>query len=201
MNPSPRPRAIRLWVATGSWVIATTRGSNPAPRSDSAIKPSVDARIQSSSAISDNQLGHTDPAFTLRVYAHSMVGGPDERERLSAIADGYEVVGESTREFERHRVDPFRGAEWVAYQPGPKPTSAKSSAEWGATLRARPPVYTGRQFQEEKGDAKTPKSAQIDRQADVFGLRFDRHGVPVTFRGNYRQNRQKPHICRENRWS
>ena len=30
-------------------------------------------------------LGHPDPAFTLRVYAHSMVGGPDERERLREL--------------------------------------------------------------------------------------------------------------------
>jgi Phage integrase family len=34
------------------------------------------------------QLGHTDPAFTLRVYAHSMGRGADERERLRALTDG-----------------------------------------------------------------------------------------------------------------
>lgn len=59
------------------------------------------------------QLGHTDPAFTLRVYAHSMVGGPEERERLRELAEGYEVVGESTLRFERDRGNPARGAEWV----------------------------------------------------------------------------------------
>jgi len=74
------------------------------------------------------QLGHTDPAFTLRVYAHSMVGGPDERERLRELADGSGVVSESTRELERHRGDPFLGAEWVASQPGPKSASTKFSA-------------------------------------------------------------------------
>jgi hypothetical protein len=73
------------------------------------------------------QLGHTDPAFILRVYAHSMVGGPDERERLRELVDGFEVVGEATQEFERHPVDPFRGAEWVASQLGPKPTPEKFS--------------------------------------------------------------------------
>jgi hypothetical protein len=40
------------------------------------------------------QLGQTDPAFTLRVYAHSMGGRADERERLRAIADGCQVIGE-----------------------------------------------------------------------------------------------------------
>ena len=34
------------------------------------------------------QLGHTDPAFTLRVYAHSMSGGTDERGRLRAHRRG-----------------------------------------------------------------------------------------------------------------
>jgi Phage integrase family. len=31
------------------------------------------------------QLGHTDPAFSLRVYTHMMRRGPDERERLRAL--------------------------------------------------------------------------------------------------------------------
>lgn len=34
-----------------------------------------------------SQLGHTDPAFTLRVYAHMMRRGPDERERLKALVE------------------------------------------------------------------------------------------------------------------
>lgn len=62
------------------------------------------------------QLGHTDPAFTLRVYAHSMGGGPDERRGLRDLTDGYEVVGEAIRQPERHRADPPRGGEWVAVQ-------------------------------------------------------------------------------------
>lgn len=65
------------------------------------------------------QLGHTDPAFTLRVYAHSMAGGPDERERLRAIAEGHEAVSEGDLEFERSRHDPGGGAEWVASPPEP----------------------------------------------------------------------------------
>jgi integrase len=35
------------------------------------------------------QLGHTDPAFTLRVYAHVMRRSKDERERLRALVEGH----------------------------------------------------------------------------------------------------------------
>jgi len=59
------------------------------------------------------QLGHIDPAFTLRVYSHSMGGGHDDRGRLRELADSYEVVGEATMRFERDRRDPACGAEWV----------------------------------------------------------------------------------------
>ena len=34
------------------------------------------------------QLGHTDPAFTLRVHAHTMRRSEDERERLKALVQG-----------------------------------------------------------------------------------------------------------------
>lgn len=34
------------------------------------------------------QLGHTDPAFTLRVYAHAMRRGAGEREQLRALVEG-----------------------------------------------------------------------------------------------------------------
>lgn len=35
------------------------------------------------------QLGHTDPAFTLRVYAHVMRRSEDERERPRALVEGH----------------------------------------------------------------------------------------------------------------
>jgi hypothetical protein len=41
------------------------------------------------------QLGHTDSAFTLRAYAHSMSGGAGKRERLKELADGYDPFGET----------------------------------------------------------------------------------------------------------
>ncbi len=34
------------------------------------------------------QLGHTDPAFTLRVYSHMMPRGDEEREALKALVEG-----------------------------------------------------------------------------------------------------------------
>jgi Phage integrase family len=36
------------------------------------------------------QLGHTDPAFTLRVYAHAMRRDEGDKERLKALVDGRE---------------------------------------------------------------------------------------------------------------
>jgi integrase len=36
-----------------------------------------------------NQLGHTDPAFTLRVYSHMMRRNPEERERLMALVEAH----------------------------------------------------------------------------------------------------------------
>ena len=35
------------------------------------------------------QLGHTDPAFTLRVYSHTMRRSEEERERLKALVQGH----------------------------------------------------------------------------------------------------------------
>jgi integrase len=69
------------------------------------------------------QLGHTDPAFTLRAYAHSMSRDAGERERLRALADGLAKVGEG--DLERSRRTLGTGAEWMASQFGSKPTPAK----------------------------------------------------------------------------
>ncbi len=38
------------------------------------------------------QIGHTDPAFTLRVYTHMMSRDPKERERLRALVRGERVI-------------------------------------------------------------------------------------------------------------
>ncbi len=60
------------------------------------------------------QLGHTDSAFTLRVYAHSMSGGAGERERLIELADGYDPFGETSLGFERDGCGTAHSAEWVS---------------------------------------------------------------------------------------
>jgi hypothetical protein len=44
------------------------------------------------------QLGHTDPAFTLRVYAHTMRRGEEERERLKALVQGHVWAAHGQRE-------------------------------------------------------------------------------------------------------
>jgi hypothetical protein len=38
------------------------------------------------------QLGHADPGFTLRVYAHAMRYSDDERARLRALVEGGETA-------------------------------------------------------------------------------------------------------------
>jgi integrase len=45
-----------------------------------------------------DQLGHTDPAFTLRVYRHGMRRHPEERERLRALV-GAALPGEADPPF------------------------------------------------------------------------------------------------------
>jgi uncharacterized membrane protein len=39
------------------------------------------------------QIGHTDPAFTLRVYAHLMRRDPADRDCLRALVQGERVLG------------------------------------------------------------------------------------------------------------
>jgi integrase len=43
-------------------------------------------------------LGHTDPAFTLRVYAHTMRRSEVERERLKALVQGHVWAPNGQRE-------------------------------------------------------------------------------------------------------
>jgi integrase len=44
-----------------------------------------------------NQLGHTDAAFTLRVYSHIMRRSPQEREKLKALVEGHDwTLGEDS---------------------------------------------------------------------------------------------------------
>lgn len=68
------------------------------------------------------QLGHTDPAFTLRAYAHSMSRDAGERERLRTLAEGLPKGGEG--DLDRSARASRTGVEWMASQLGSKSTSA-----------------------------------------------------------------------------
>ena len=53
------------------------------------------------------QLGHTDPAFTLRVYAHAMRRSEEERARLKALVEGHDWshIGHKTAETASARLE------------------------------------------------------------------------------------------------
>jgi integrase len=54
------------------------------------------------------QLGHTDPAFTLPVYAHVMRRSDEERQALRALVEGRVLAGkrQGTRNSARHGARP-----------------------------------------------------------------------------------------------
>jgi hypothetical protein len=54
------------------------------------------------------QLGHTDPKFTLRVYAHVMRFSDDERAALKDLAEGRDWAALGSEAFDR--AAPKRGA-------------------------------------------------------------------------------------------
>ncbi len=56
------------------------------------------------------QMGHTDPAFTLRVYAHAMRRDDEARARLKALLEGADraPLGTDERQRATHRRDPAR---------------------------------------------------------------------------------------------
>ena len=76
------------------------------------------------------QLGHTDPAFTLRAYAHSMSRDAGERERLRALTDGdHGGVGEAAI---GSRGEPPRCRLWSGIRGRPfEPTTS-----WTASRRS-----------------------------------------------------------------
>ncbi len=55
------------------------------------------------------QLGHTDPAFTLRLYTHTMRREDDERARLQAVVEGVDWAQD--RAAARHRLKHPQEAE------------------------------------------------------------------------------------------
>jgi integrase len=76
------------------------------------------------------QLGHTDPAFTLRAYAHSMSRDAGEREQLRALTDGgHDGVGEGAIGSEWERRDAACGAEFVV-------GNSNRTTSWAASRRS-----------------------------------------------------------------
>jgi integrase len=70
------------------------RGGQPLPHGITAHKlrhtfASVLFAIGKDPTYVMHQLGHTDPAFTLRVYAHMMRRNPQERKALKALIESH----------------------------------------------------------------------------------------------------------------
>lgn len=76
------------------------------------------------------QLGHTDPAFTLRAYAHSMSRDAGERERLCALTDGdHGGIGEGAIGSETERRVAACGAEFIV-------GNSNRTTSWAASRRS-----------------------------------------------------------------
>jgi integrase len=89
-----RQRVVGPVVAKAEELLAE-RGGQPLPQGISPHKlrhtfASVLIAIGKDPAYVMHQLGHTDPLFTLRVYAHMMRRSPDEREKLKALVEGHD---------------------------------------------------------------------------------------------------------------
>ncbi len=98
-----RQRVVAPVVAKAEELLAE-RGGQPLPHGITPHKlrhtfASVLFAIGKDPTYVMHQLGHTDPAFTLRVYAHMMRRGPEEREALKALVEGHNwTLGEEQAE-------------------------------------------------------------------------------------------------------
>lgn len=91
-----RQRVVIPVVAKAEELLAQ-RGGQPLPQGISPHKlrhtfASVLIAIGKDPTYVMHQLGHTDPAFTLRVYAHIMRRSPQEREKLKALIEGHDCL-------------------------------------------------------------------------------------------------------------
>ena len=89
-----RQRVVAPVVAKAEELLAE-RGGQPLPHGITPHKlrhtfASVLFAIGKDPTYVMHQLGHTDPAFTLRVYAHMMRRGPEERDALKALVEGHD---------------------------------------------------------------------------------------------------------------
>jgi hypothetical protein len=75
------------------------RGLQPLPLGITPLQAAAPVRIDPGGIGKDptyvmQQLGHTDPAFTLRVYSHMMRRSDEEREELKGAGGGPDFGGE-----------------------------------------------------------------------------------------------------------
>ncbi len=70
-----------------------------------------------------SQLGHTDPGFTLRVYAHAMRRDDGEVERLRALVEGIEMAPDGISPSK----DPREGVEGTTSEDDESPADARLS--------------------------------------------------------------------------
>ena len=87
-----RERVIRPVVAHAETLLAR-RGQQPLPEGVAAHKlrhtfASILFVRGEDAPYVMAQLGHTDPAFTLRIYAHAMRRDEGDKERLKALVEG-----------------------------------------------------------------------------------------------------------------
>lgn len=88
-----RQRVLAPVIAKAEELLAE-RGGRPLPQGITPHKlrhtfASILVAIDKDPAYVMHQLGHTDPAFTLRVYTHIMRHTPQEREALRALVEGH----------------------------------------------------------------------------------------------------------------
>ena len=100
-----RERVIRPVVKRADELLAR-RGQDPLPNGVTAHKlrhtfTSILFVRGEDPAFVMQQLGHTDAAFTLRVYAHAMRRDAGDKERLKALVEGRDWAPSGTNERQR----------------------------------------------------------------------------------------------------
>lgn len=110
------------------------------------------------------QIGHTDPAFTLRVYAQLISRDPADRECLRALVQG-ERVFDAVRQID---IPPDEVAKLLRACPGERKvaTIASCSATFRRGLsRALPPPRAGLRFERRYRCRRAPTDAWVGADA------------------------------------
>jgi integrase len=99
-----RKRVLEPVIARADELLAE-RGQHPLPRGVTPHKlrhtfASILVALGRDPSYVMAQLGHTDPGFTLRIYAHAMRFSEEERARLKALVEGREWAPAGTTRVE-----------------------------------------------------------------------------------------------------